>query len=297
MESTLLLNPYNPSNIPLDKDVLERMIGFKIKDMSVYQNAFVHKSYCKKVETQTTNSDGIAVEIIECPPDCMELQDDSNERLEFLGDSILGAVVTSYLYKRYNKDEGFCTKLKTKLVNSSTLAKLSLHLGLEKYVIISKHVEEKCNGRSNPRILEDLFEALIGAIFLDFNRYDISLEGTTFSAGMGYHVAEKFIINILESTIDFTQLIKHDYNYKDIILRYYQREFHITPKYSTIKVEGPPNERLFTMAVFSPENKIVGMGKERSKKRAEQLASRVALKYYGVLEESESDSEMSDSED
>ena len=294
---SLLLNPYNPSNIPVEKGVLERMIGFKIKDLAIYQNAFVHKSYCKKVETQTTNSDGMAVEIIECPEDCMELQEESNERLEFLGDSILGAVVTSYLYRRYNKDEGFCTKLKTKLVNSATLAKLSLHLGLEKYVIISKHVEEKCNGRENPRILEDLFEALIGAIFLDFNRYDISLEGERFHSGMGYHVAERFILNILETTIDFTQLIKHDYNYKDIILRYYQKEFHITPKYSTIKVEGPPNERLFTMAVFSPENKIVGIGCERSKKRAEQLASRVALKHYGVLEESGSDSEMSDSEE
>ena len=294
---SLLLNPYNPSNIPIERDVLERIIGFKTNDLSIYQNAFVHKSYCKKVETQTTNSDGVAVELIECPKDCMELQEESNERLEFLGDSILGAVVTSYLYRRYDKDEGFCTKLKTKLVNSSTLAKLSSHLGLEKYVIISKHVEERCNGRDNPRILEDLFEALIGAIFLDFNRYSLSLEGESFHSGMGYHVAERFIINILETTIDFTQLIKHDYNYKDIILRYYQREFHITPKYSTIKVEGPPNERLFTMAVFSPDNKIVGIGKERSKKRAEQLASRVALKHYGVLEESESDSEMSDSEE
>lgn len=292
----VLLNPYNPSNIPVNRDVLESIIGFKIKDISIYQNAFVHKSYCKKIESQTTNSDGTAVEIIECPEDCMELQEESNERLEFLGDSILGAVVTSYLYNRYDKDEGFCTKLKTKLVNSSTLAKLSIHLGLQKYVIISKHVEERCNGRDNPRILEDLFEALIGAIFLDFNRYTMSLEGQSFHSGMGYHVAERFIINILETTIDFTQLIKHDYNYKDIILRYYQREFHITPKYSTIKVEGPPNERLFTMAVFSPENKVVGIGKERSKKRAEQLASREALKHYGVLEESGSDSEMSDSE-
>lgn len=296
MES-VLLNPYNPSNIPVNRDVLESIIGFKIKDISIYQNAFVHKSYCKKIESQTTNSDGTAVEIIECPEDCMELQEESNERLEFLGDSILGAVVTSYLYNRYDKDEGFCTKLKTKLVNSSTLAKLSTHLGLQKYVIISKHVEERCNGRDNPRILEDLFEALIGAIFLDFNRYTMSLEGQSFHSGMGYHVAERFIINILETTIDFTQLIKHDYNYKDIILRYYQREFHITPKYSTIKVEGPPNERLFTMAVFSPENKVVGIGKERSKKRAEQLASRDALKHYGVLEESGSDSEMSDSDE
>ena len=113
MES-LLLNPYNPSNIPIERDVLERIIGFKTNDLSIYQNAFVHKSYCKKVETQTTNSDGVAVELIECPEDCMELQEESNERLEFLGDSILGAVVTSYLYRRYDKDEGFCTKLKNK---------------------------------------------------------------------------------------------------------------------------------------------------------------------------------------
>ena len=89
---------------------------------------------------------------------------------------------------------------------------------------------------------------------------------------MGYHVAEKFIINILENTIDFTQLIKHvNYEYYSSLL---SAEFHITPKYSTIKVEGPPNERLFTMAVFHLKIKLLEW--ERTvEETAEQLASRV----------------------
>ena len=162
--------------------------------------------------------------------------------------------------------------------------------------MINKHVEEKCGGRTNPRILEDLFESLIGAIYLDFNRYEIELEKKGFYSGLGYQVAEKFIIDIMEKYIDFTKLIKVDHNYKDIILRHYQKTFHVTPKYIKISVVGPPTERYFTMGIQSPDGKIIGTGKATHKKKAEQLASREAMKYYGILEES-SDSEMTDSDD
>ena len=86
--------------------------------------------------------------------------------------------------------------------------------------------------------------------------------------------------------IDFTKLIKVDHNYKDIILRHYQKTFHVTPKYIKISVVGPPTERYFTMVIQSPDGKIIGTGKATHKKKAEQLASREAMKYYGILEES-----------
>ncbi len=295
-ETAVLYNPYNPINKYLEKDFLEGILGFKIHHLDVYQRAFVHKSYCKGIESYTTNQDGEKIEFIEKPSDCIELQEHSNERLEFLGDSILGASVTSYLYRRYDKDEGFCTKLKTKMINTDTLAKLSTKLGLGEYLMVNKHVEEKCGGRTNPRILEDLFESLIGAIYLDFNRYELNLESKGFYSGLGYQVAERFIIDIMEKYIDFTELIKNDHNYKDIILRYYQKNYHVTPKYIKINVVGPPTERYFTMGIQSPDGKVIGIGKATHKKKAEQLASREAMKYYGILEES-SDSEMTDSDE
>ena len=99
---------------------------------------------------------------------CIALQPYSNERLEYLGDSVLGGIVSSYLFHRYKTmNEGFLTKLKTKLVRTRMLAAFSRYLGLGKYLLISKHVEEVCDGRKNDRILEDLFEAFLGALFKD----------------------------------------------------------------------------------------------------------------------------------
>ena len=169
------------------------------------------------------------------------------------------------------------------MINTDTLAYLSGKLGLSEYLMINKHVEEKCGGRTNPRILEDLFESLIGAIYLDFNRYELELEKKEFYSGLGYQVAERFIIDIMEKYIDFTKLIKVDHNYKDIILRYYQKTFHVTPKYIKISVVGPPTERYFTVGIQSPDGKLFADGKATHKK-AEQFASREAMKYYGILE-------------
>lgn len=298
MSETIIINPYNPYNKLVPKHVIEKLLNRKINNLSIYQNAFVHKSYCIKTKDEKTNSQDNTIKVLaERPENCLELQPESNERLEFLGDSILGAVVTTYLYRRFNEDEGFCTKLKTKLVNSDTLASFTRYLKLEKYLIISRHVEDRCNGRHNPRILEDLFESLIGAIFLDFSKVEINTKPNLGSFyGMGYHIAEKFILNLLEKTIDFTSLIKNDYNYKDILLRFYQQKFSITPKYIEIKVEGPPHQRIFTMSVLDNNNEIVGTGKERSKKKAEQLASKEALIFYDQLEDSETEESSSESD-
>ena len=299
MSETIIINPYNPYNQLVPKHVIEKLLNRKINNLSIYQNAFVHKSYCIKTKDEKTNAQDNTIKVLaERPENCLPLQPESNERLEFLGDSILGAVVTTYLYNRFNEDEGFCTKLKTKLVNSDTLASFTRYFKLEKYLIISRHVEDRCNGRHNPRILEDLFESLIGAIFLDFSKVEIKTKPSIGNFyGLGYHIAEKFIINLLEKTIDFTSLIKNDYNYKDILLRFYQQKFSITPKYIEIKVEGPAHQRIFTMSVLDNNNEIVGTGKERSKKKAEQLASKEALIFYDQLEESETEEDSSSESD
>jgi len=280
----ILINPYNPMNRLIETHEVEAIIKEPIGNLKLYQNAFVHKSYCVKKGENIMN--GLPVILADKPAGVLELQENSNERLEFLGDSILGAVVTHYLYNRFgSQDEGFCTKLKTKLVNCETLASFSRCLGLDKHLIISKYVEDRCNGRRNPRILEDIFESFIGALFLDFQRDD-----------RGFAVANRFILRLLERNVDFTQLILHDNNYKDILLRYYQHNFQITPKYKEIKVDGPAHQRMFTMGVMDKNGKVIGVGEERSKKKAEQIASKNALLYYGQLEDSDT-SDFSSSDD
>ena len=278
----LKLNPYNSNNIYITIDNLQRifkkcgLFDVPIYDLKIYQNAFVHKSYITNI------INGENVYIVQNHNNCIELQPDSNERLEFLGDSVIDLSVVSYIYKRfYDADEGFMTKLKTRLVKTNTLAMCTKYLGLEKYLMISKHVEDKCNGRTNARILEDLFESFIGAMFKDLNMLN-STEKTRFDlySGPGYEICEKLILSILEATIDFEQLIIKDENYKDILLRYYQHQFQITPKYIEVEMEGVPHKRSFIMGVLDKDEIIVGKGKAKSKKEAEQIASKNALKYY-----------------
>lgn len=288
----IIVNPYNANNILLDKSFIEKVIGYPIKDVSSFQRAFVHKSYTKRIDfSQEENCQKV---LADRPSNCLPLFKESNEQIEFFGDSVVGLIVTKYIFLRFNQPEGWSTKMKTKLVNTESLAKFCQYLGLEKYLIISRHVEERCNGRKNPRILEDLFESFIGALYLEFNKHSVVDSQWNQSIGLGYHICEQLLVSILEQTVDFTDLIKHDTNYKDQLLRYYQQNYHITPKYIEVKVEGPSHQRLFTMAVLDKFNNQIAQGTDRSKKKAEQLASKEALLYLNAL--NESDSEESESE-
>ena len=185
--------------------------------------------------------------------------------MEFLGDSILGSIVSSYIYRRfheiYNENEGFLTKLKIRLVCGENLSVLSRELGFSKYVIISKHIDENCDGRENKNILEDVLEAFIGALFLD----------------KGYQKTEEFVINLIENHCDFTEIILKDNNYKDQISRYFQQTFNLYPKYKTEKVGD-----LFQSSIYNGES-LVCFGTGESKKKAEQAASRGALVRFNVI--------------
>lgn len=282
------INPYNFNNKLLTKNNLQSIlsnydVNYEITDLSTYQQAFVHKSYCKKDPEENQNDD---VELAEKPEGCLELQEKDNEQLEFLGDSIISSVIANYLYDRYyGQDEGFMTRLRTKIVNGESLGKLAGELDFGKYLLISRHVEDRCNGRSSTRILEDVFEAFIGAIFLDFNKSKLNtgILSNTYS-GIGFQIAEMFIINVIEDKIDFSELILKDYNYKDQLLRYFQQLYQETPKYKEVCSSGPPHDRTFTMCVEDPNGDIISEGIGRSKKKAEQLASKNALIKYKVIE-------------
>lgn len=156
-----VLKRENPTNVLIEeKDVLDILrkydVNVPVNNLEHYRKAFIHRSYLK------TNESAVDTTTTEVP-----LQTQCNERLELLGDCILSSVVGTYLFIRFeNEQEGFLTQNKTKIVRGTTLGKLGKRMGFGKWVIISLHVEGE-GGRNNKRILEDLFECFIGAIYLD----------------------------------------------------------------------------------------------------------------------------------
>lgn len=263
METTKFkANPYNLNNrlITLN-DITNIMKTLNINDFStnnlkLYQKSFIHKSYCNMKDYEEFKYPG---------GEYLPLQDESYETIEFLGDSILGSVVSSYIFKRfhliYGENEGFLTKLKIRLVCGENLSDVSKKMDLSRYLIISKHIEENCSGRSNKNILEDVLESFIGALYLD----------------KGYEYTETFIINVIETYCDFTEIILKDTNYKDQISRYFQQTFNIYPKYKTEKYEN-----IFRSSIFNGET-LIKTGSGESKKKAEQDVSKKALIHFNVI--------------
>tara|TARA_B110000238_G_C16091525_1_gene424050 strand:+ start:761 stop:1612 length:852 start_codon:yes stop_codon:yes gene_type:complete len=272
-------NPYNFNNKLLTRDFIvnlfyEYNIGIMPIDISVYQNAFIHKSY-----SLTKNN---LEDIVDKPDGALELMNIDNERLEFLGDSILSFVVAKYLYERYPKqNEGFLTKLRTKLVNGDALCYFSQELGFGEYIIMSRYIEDKCNGRKSTNILEDVFESFIGSMFLDFNKKEIP--NTDLYSGFGFHICEKFLINLIEEKVDFEDLITTDTNYKEQIFRYFQTTYHKYPSFRHISCVNEGNKKTFTVEICSHDGKTISQGGGNTKKKAEQNASKNALIHLKII--------------
>ena len=204
---------------------------------------------------------------ISCPVDCLPLQEMPYERLEFLGDSILGYVIAKYMYIRYpDQSEGFLSKMRTKIVNGKMLGFLAEKVGFIKFAIISKQIED-INGRDNYKIMEDIFEAFIGALFMDSN--DIN-------------IVEKWIINIIEKYVDFVQLIIKNTNYKDALISYMQNRYQDMPRFLESNVShNNMSQKVFTYIVKDRNNNILGSSTGSNKKDAENNCALEALKYYG----------------
>ncbi len=234
----------------LNRIDIEKIIGMKPIDVTKYRKAFVHKSVVKN-----------AKESSELP----DFMTESYERYEFLGDSVLNLIVAKYLFHKFpNSHEGNLTKIRTKLVNGKTLSFLANKLELSKFLILNYKVEN-INGRNNNRILEDVFESLICAIYLD----------------LGFNYAEKFVLNLIEKHINFDELLVDD-NYKDILLRFCQSKFGTTPNYKIIETSGPPHNRTFKISCYIQDLEYK-YGKGKNKKDAEQIAAKETLRYFKVI--------------
>ncbi len=218
--------------------------SYKMKQLPIFNNptlldqAFTHRSFLNEAKSK----------------------EPSNERLEFLGDSILSFVVSEYFYRNYDYfDEGVMTNLRSLLVNTKSLAEVSRELGFGSRLKLSKGEEESA-GRENQSLLADSYEAFIGALFLD----------------QGITAASAFITDTL---LPKALVIVKQKDFKDpksLFQEYVQARLHSAPVYKVLEEEGPSHAKIFTVGVYV-KDKLYGQGKGKSKQEAEEAAAKLGL--------------------
>ena len=251
---TYIFDPYNSLNKLIQKQQIETIlkkygVTSSIHNYELYKRAFIHRSYIKRPELENNNNN---VVIVPKPDDCIPLFTKSNERLEFIGDGVLECITKYYLYRRFPKEnEGFMTEKKIALVKNESIGRMAYEMGLHEWLILSNHAEGK-QIRTNMKKLGCLFEAFIGAMFLDFNRISVTDEEglfkNVFVTGPGFQMVQIFVESIFEQHVDWMQLIRNDDNYKNILQVKLQKEFKITPDYIEIAEQDPDTG--YKMGVF-----------------------------------------------
>ena len=276
-----IITPWNPNNKIISEAAIRGLLqrpGVVLPDKldyRLFQRACVHKSYVEK-PAGTPGPNGEQIILADKPEDCLGLQKEHNEELEFLGDSVLNCVVAIYAQDRYGGEgEGFLTTLRGNLVNNDHLGILAGKMGMAPWLVISRHVDSICKGRENLRLLGSMVEAWIGALYWN----------TEAAAGRGaaFDVCYAWIMSILHQYVNFAKVISENHNYKDQLLKYFQSQYHTPPIYEEIHVEGPQHDRIYTIGVFLPNKELLSSAVSRKKLEAEQEASRKALIAVGVL--------------
>jgi ribonuclease III len=213
---------------------LENLVGSKFNNIEIIILAFTHKSYA--IEK------GFKVD---------------NERLEFLGDSVLSLIVSNYLYKLFpDANEGYLSKIRSKIISKEKCYFWAQKINLGNYLLLGKG-EEVSNGRTKKSNLANCFESFLGAIYLD----------------CGYEIVEKFFLDMLiaESLDDLQE------DYKSVLQEVVQKKHKAIPKYKVIKERGPQHSKIFFTEVVV-KNEVLGSGEGNTKKEAEQMAAKDALK-------------------
>ena len=310
-----LFDPYNPLNNEITQLEVEGIlakygINLPVSNFNLYARSFVHRSYIRRPAIENAQNN---IEIVPKPNDCLPLRTKSNERLEFIGDGVLECITKYYLYRRFPKEnEGFMTEKKIALVKNEAIGKLAYEIGLHKWFILSKNTETK-QIRTNLKKLGCLFEAFIGAMFLDFNKLQVQDEDAWFTnvflTGPGFQMVQIFVENVFEKHVDWMTLIQNDDNYKNILQVRIQKEFKVTPHYMEVvehnaeigyhmgvylclgqPVFGLTHHQSIPCSNFKSFNEIhnymsihgriflfLGEGKHKIKKNAEQFACESAI--------------------
>ena len=224
---------------------LEKKLDYKFKNRALLKEALTHPSFQKRdLKNKTAN----------------------NQRLEFLGDSVLDLIVTERLYcKLTSFSEGKLTKIKSVMVSKDTLAKWANHLSLGKHILLGKG-EDLTGGRKKLSILADCFESLLGAIYLD----------------SGLQKAKKFISPLIKEKIELIIKGKHEEDFKTLLQEISQKKMKCLPEYCLIKEKGPDHKKIFCIEVRL--KKITyGTGDGENKKEAEQEAAKNAIKKLKII--------------
>lgn len=231
------------------REAIETLVGLKVGNLKLYDRALSHRSLLRRKK---------------------DSRQYSNERLEFLGDAVLGFVVAEHLYRHFgNEDEGFLTRLRAKLVNGEALADAAREMNLGPAIRVSENMLQK-GGRDNTSVLSDAFEAVIGALYLD----------------LGIDAARDFVHRRLLDEADMDFLAVHRDNYKSLLLEHVQAKGWPQPTYELHAEEGPSHNRVFTVDVII--NGISsGRGTANSKKKAEQQAAQEALNTLRTADETD----------
>jgi len=220
----------------------EKSSGVRFKNVELLDLAFSHRSF----SNETANRD-------------------NNERLEFLGDSVLGLVVASHLYRVLgDRAEGELAKIKSFVVSEEILASVAKTLGVDRMLLIGRG-EEHSGGREKKALLADGLEAVFGAYYLD----------------SGFAEAQKFILKLLVPEIEAVLEDRHRKDYKTLLQEFAQKRYRTYPRYVLADKQGPDHDRTFFMEVYL-ENRLLGSGTGKNKKEAEQQAAGEA---YRVLTE------------
>jgi ribonuclease-3 len=221
------------------KDRFEKLIKYKIKNVNIFEQALTHRSYLRVVKDKKVYS---------------------NERLEFLGDSILNMIIAEFLFSEYNSQgEGKLTTLRSRIVNEKSLILVAEKLELSKFINFS-FATKKLVTIEKGAALADAVEAIIAAIYIDSNLQN----------------AKKFVYNIVIPTLSEFSVIEEDVNYKSKLLEHFQALRQDRPQYETIEEIGPDHDRQFKVGVFQA-NELLANGIGNSKKKAEQDAAKNAI--------------------
>ena len=217
----------------------QKSLNIRFKDLALFNTALSHKSFVNESPAELEN----------------------NEKLEFLGDSFLGLVISAALYNQniYFR-EGTLARIKSYVVSEQSLYKIGREINIQDYILIGRG-EEKTGGRQRKALISDCVEAVIGAYYLD----------------SGYRNAKALVQRLFYKEIIEVEKNRHEKDYKSILQEYSQKRFKVVPQYSVVSTEGPDHKRRFYINV-SIKKRSYGPGTGGSKKEAEQMAAHIALR-------------------
>ena len=268
----------NPENVLIDAHQVTEFLNaygnigddgapLKVNDVTIYQKAFTHESYYQSVRHHVST-----MNVTKCYLDYVPTE--SYERLEFLGDHILKAVMGRYLYERYpNEREGFLTSLKIKIEKCSTLHKMAHSLGFKKYILLSLSIENLTllgvdMGRNTINFYEDVFEAFVGAILVD-------------NGEKGLMYADKFVRNVIEGLIDFSELNSVNDNYKECLVKVYNANGFGKPVFVSLKDSLQVFKKVFPKIILV-KKKLLG---PIQLTRVQDYTEKVLMKFKDCPEE------------